>query len=109
MNKHGQALIEFVIILPLIILIVFSFIDFGKIMIAKMHLENTMNEVVKLNDENILDYLENDSDYKISYDVQYSKYRKITLKTKLEIMTPVLKSILHNPYEVSVERSVLYE
>ena len=109
MNKRGQALIEFVIILPFIILIVFSFIDFGRIMVAKTHLENTMNEVVKLDDNDILDYLKNDSDYKINYEVQYSKYRKITLKTKIEIISPILKNILHNPYEINVERSVLYE
>jgi len=109
MNKRGQALVEFVIILPFLILLVFAFIDFGRIIMAKTHLENTMNEVVKVSDENINDLLNEDTDYKIKYEVIYDKYRKITLKTKLDLITPGLKNILHNPYEVKVERSVLYE
>ena len=40
MNKKGQALVEFVIILPVIILLFFGAVDFGRIIIKTNELEN---------------------------------------------------------------------
>ena len=109
MNKRGQALVEFVIILPVLILLIFSFLDLGRVILCKSHLENVMNEVVTLDDNEISSYLQNDKDYQIRYEVTYDKYRQVTLKTKIELITPGLKNILNSPYEVIVERSVIYE
>ena len=109
MNKRGQALVEFVIILPILLLLIFAFIDFGRIIVCKNHLEGVMNEVVNLSDEEITSYLKKDSDYSISYDVKIDNYKNITLTTKLNLVTPGLKNILKNPYVVKVERSIVYE
>lgn len=109
MNKRGQALVEFVIILPILLLLIFAFIDFGRIIVCKNHLEGVMNEVVNLSDEEITSYLKNDSDYSISYNVKIDNYKNITLTTKLNLVTPGLKNILKNPYIVKVERSIVYE
>ena len=57
MNKRGQALIEFVLILPVLLLLIFAFIDFGRIIVCKNHLEGVMNEVAFLNDTDISNYL----------------------------------------------------
>ncbi len=110
MNKRGQALVEFVLVLPVILLLIFAFIDFGRIILCKTHLEGIMGDVISLysNNENVSNYLSND-EYKINYEVKEGEYRVITLKTKLNLITPGLKSILKNPYEVKVERSILYE
>ena len=58
-NKRGQALIEFVLILPVLLLIIFAFLDFGRIILCKNHLENIMSDVTNLykNDENIESFL----------------------------------------------------
>ena len=109
MNKRGQALVEFVIILPILLLLIFAFIDLGRIIVCKNHLEGVMSEVANIPDEEITEYLKKDSDYKISYDVKIDKYKNITLTTKLDLITPGLKKILKNPYVVKVERSILYE
>ena len=37
MNKRGQALIEFVLVLPVLLLLIFAFIDFGRIIVCKNH------------------------------------------------------------------------
>ena len=110
-NKRGQALVEFVIILPILVLLIFTFLDFGRILLCKMHLENTMDSVTKLvyEGKNVNSFLEEDNDYKISYEIKSDEYPKIILKTKLELITPGLKNILHNPYTVVVERSILDE
>ena len=108
-NNRGQALIEFVLILPVLLLLIFTLIDFGRIIVCKSHLEGVMNEVSNLSDEEISSYLKKDTDYKITYSVKIDKYRNISLSTKLDLITPGLKNILKNPYDVKVERSIVYE
>ena len=111
MNKRGQALIEFVLVLPILLLIVFAFLDFGRIILCRNHLEGIMGDVVSIYRDNgdINNFLHKDTDYKITYKVENSEYTKIILETKLELITPGLNRVLKNPYEVSVERSVLDE
>ena len=108
-NKSGQALIEFVLILPVLLLLIFALVDFGRIILCKSHLEGVMNEVSDLSEEKISSYLKKDNDYNISYSISYDEYKNITLYTKLDLITPGLKSILKNPYDVKVERSIVYE
>lgn len=112
-NKKGQALVEFVLILPILLLIVFAMIDIGRILLCKTHLENVMNDVVVLvNDDKssseIKAYLSLD-DYDISYNIEKSQYKLITLKSKVKIITPGLNSFLDNPYYVTVERKIINE
>lgn len=109
MNKHGQALVEFIIILPILLLLIFAFIDLGRIIVCKNHLEGVMSEVANLEESEIKEYLKKDSEYKISYSIKIDEYKNITLTTNLDLITPGLKNILHNPYVVKVERSIVYE
>ena len=111
MNKRGQALIEFVLILPLLLLIIFAFIDFGRIILCKNHLESVMSNVVSLQERgmDVNSYLKEDNNYKITYKINTGKYKKIILETNLELITPGLNRVLKNPYLVSVERSVINE
>jgi len=108
-NNRGQALIEFILILPVLLLLIFALIDFGRIIICKSHLEGVMNEVSVLSDEEIANYLRKDQDYKINYHITMDEYRNIYLSCKLDLITPGLKNVLSNPYVVQVERSVIYE
>ena len=108
-DNRGQALIEFVLILPVLLLLIFVLIDFGRIIVCKNHLEGVMNEVSNLPDSEIDNYLKTDNDYKIKYSIKVDKYKNITLSTKLDLITPGLKNILSNPYSIKVERSIVYE
>ncbi len=108
MNRRGQALIEFVLILPLLLFIVLGFIDFGKIILSKTHLENVLSEIVLLDEKDIDNYLEKEND-DIRYQIKYDKYKKIILETKVDLITPGIKNILKNPYVIQVERSIVYE
>ena len=48
MNKKGQALVEFVIILPIMILLIFCVVDFGRVISVKSELENVTSDAVML-------------------------------------------------------------
>ena len=112
LNRHGQALIEFVLILPVLLLLIFSFIDFGRIIAMKNHLENVISDVVDLydsNKENEIEAFLSKDDYKISYSINHLEYTKIVLNVKLDLITPGLNRVLSNPYEVKVERSIIDE
>ena len=45
-KNKGQALVEFVIILPIIMIIIFVIIDFSNVFYQKNNLESIMNSVV---------------------------------------------------------------
>ena len=114
MNKKGQALIEFVLILPVFLLLLFSFIDIGRIILCKIHLENTMNDVVLLVNANatieeINSSVRLDKDYDIDVTITHNYYTNIYLKTDLELITPIMNRVLDNPYRVQIERSILNE
>jgi len=108
-SSKGQALIEFVLILPVLLLLIFALIDFGRIIVCKSHLEGVMNEISDLSDEEIANYLQKEKDYKINYNIRIDEYKNVTLVTKLDLITPGLKHVLSNPYTVKVERSIVYE
>ena len=62
MDRKGQALIEFIIILPVTIYLLMVIVDFSSILIKKNGLESKMNDVVSLykdgKSEEISDYLD---------------------------------------------------
>ena len=112
MNEKGQALVEFVLILPVIILLVFSFIDVGKIILCKNNLEGLMNDVVLMvRNNNSLDDIKrviNDySDYVIEMVINYDDPIKIVLNTNIDLITPGLDRVFDE--DISIERSILYE
>ena len=55
MNKKGQALVEFIIILPVFVFMLLGMIDIGKIMFFNNQIESKMDDVVSMY-ENKYDY-----------------------------------------------------
>lgn len=107
MKKDGQALVEFIIIMPIFIMLVLGMIDLGKIMQAKIAMEEELSEVISLYQEGktVLE-IENkfdDVELEINTSDNYVDYQ---IKKNIEIMTPGLNLIFHNPYELEVSRSI---
>lgn len=108
-NKRGQALVEFVIILPIFILLVLGCIDIGRIMYTKMNLEEQMSDVVDYYKngktiEEIKNKIDDDIDIK-----RDNEYTTILLTKKIDIITPGLQFVFDNPYLIKIERSILNE
>jgi hypothetical protein len=109
-NQRGQALIEFILIIPIFLILVFALIDFGNVLYKRYQLESDLDYIVDLyiQDQNykIDSYVANKG-LEISYEI-VDQDVKIILTKKVNIMTPVLRTILNSPYTIRVER-VIYD
>lgn len=107
MNKKGQALIEFIIILPIIIYIIMVIVDFMVIFSNKSLLESDMNEIVELYKENKIDEIN-----KFNNNFRYTKddnYSYLEISTNYNTISPGLSNILGNPYKIKCERVIINE
>ena len=108
MNRKGQALVEFVILLPILIFIVFATIDFGSIYYQKNRLENKLSDVKKLiqkekTEEYIREYLNKESTSEITYEVIKENQTIVKLYTSIDIITPGLNLMLGDSYRIETE------
>lgn len=109
-GNKGQALVEFVLILPVFLLMIISMIDFGNIMLKKYSLENDLDTVYKMYNDNNVDALSSyikDKDIKVNYD-RNDDFITINVYKNITIISPVLSVIMGNPYEINVS-GVYYE
>lgn len=101
-NNKGQALVEFILILPVFLMLVLSIIDFGKIFYTKYTLQNDLDLITDLYNKNKEDeynnYVNNNH-----LTLQISTNNNLTtieISKKIEIETPGLNKVLGNPYIV---------
>lgn len=110
MNRKGQALVEFVLILPIFIMILFSIVDFGMIFNKKNELENISIDIINLlNNNNNNNKIEEIQKEYPKVDIKLTdeeKYTIVEISTKVNIITPGLNRVLGNPYIVKVERKI---
>ena len=110
MKKQGQALIEFIIILPIIIVFLLAIVDFGIIFTKKNTLENTLDEVVELKKNNQEEKINSLINNNIQMDIKINDGKsEIILIENYNVMTPGLNLILDNPFEIKVSRVILDE
>lgn len=111
-NNKAQALVEFVIILPIILMVLFIVIDFSNIFYQKNHLESVTNDVVEYKENGKTDaYIKNaikDSKASVSYKTKEDKLN-IKLTKKVNLITPFSSLFFDNPFVIKTERTILYE
>ena len=109
LNKRGQALVEFVIILPIFILRVLGCIDIGNIMYTKMNLEEQISDVVDYYKKGkTIEEIKDKLDIEVNIR-KNAEYTDILLTKSIDIITPGLQFVFDNPYKIIVERSILNE
>lgn len=111
-NKKGQALVEFIIIMPVMIYVLMGFIDLIIIASNKSNLDSKMNEVVSIysqsNEKEINDYLNKDLknvEFRVSSD---EKYTYIKSKMDYNFITPGLDKFFKDFY-IKSERVIINE
>ena len=112
-NRKGQALVEFIIICPIIIMLLTSIIDFGIYFNKKNELESSLEEVVniykKTNSlEEVNKYLsKTNKGIKLNYTTSEEFYT-IKLSEEYKFQTPGLNLVFKNK-DIDVERVVYNE
>lgn len=115
LNYKGQALVEFVLVIPVVIMLIFSSFDFMKIIYEKIKLENVTNDCINLMekdysyDEVYSTLKKQDKNIKLEVEYQENNMMNVKLTKELVILTPGLNLIIGNPYKINVERIVEYE
>ena len=108
MNRKGQALIEFVLIMPVLLFILLIIFDFGMILSNKTNLSSISEDIINMyqNGESISSINNEYKDINIKVNNYRSKNKKITIEKKLKVFTPGLSNILGNPYTIKIERVI---
>lgn len=110
-NNKGQALVEFVVIMPIFIMLLISIIDLGNIIYKKYHLENDLDYIVdlyRLNKISEINTYSNNKGFNIRFET-YNDTVTIILEKNIEIQTPGLNLVLSNPYKITVDRVIYNE
>lgn len=105
-NNKGQALIEFILILPIILLFLTSIFDIGNIIINKYQLQDNLDSIVELyqNDDTTKMNLIADKE---NFDIKISSndsYTKLKLTKNLKITTPGLSNLIGS--KITTERNI---
>ena len=110
MDNKGQALVEFVLVLPIILMILFAIVDMGMIFTKKASLENDSYEIVELvkNNTSIDEIRKLYKDVEINISVK-DNYQVIYLKENVDMVTPGMSKIMGDPFVVEIERVIPYE
>lgn len=107
MKQKGQALVEFILILPIIVLIIIYLIDVGNIFMQKNTLNSELETLVNLyqnNEEKELKaYAAKENiKYNISKD---SDLITITAEKKIKVSAPGLSKVLGENYSAKAEKT----
>ena len=107
-NNKGQALVEFIIVLPILLLIIMAIIDLGNIFVKKYSIENHIDAVYEMylnNDENNINKYVKNNDLILNYE-KNEGFVTINLSKTININTPILNNVLGKKYKVEVSRFV---
>lgn len=108
MNKKGQALIEFILIMPVFFILVMGTFDFGNILYQRYQLENNMDYIVELYKNNEKEALEEylaEKNLSLSTEKKQS-YTTIVIEKEIAIYTPGLSLVLGNPYTAKTNKVI---
>ena len=114
-NDKGQALVEFALILPVILMLIFCLIDFGRVILAKNDMENSVSDALLLYEngstkEEIQNVLNNGKKDLVFVETQLDgNYFTITVKKKINPITPGLNHISKDVFDVSASRVIKNE
>ena len=110
MNKKGQALVEFVLILPVVLILIFSSIDVFFLAMEKNNLNSALNDEIELfiNDKIDVDTMKKDLK---KYNVKTKKddkYLTIKISKKVKWISPVTNMLLKN-YTITSKKVIISE
>lgn len=108
MNKKGQALVEFILILPVILMVFMVLIDVGSIFIQKIDLNNSMSTVSDLyqngDKKELMAYVAKEN---LKYDeASTNDMVTLTLKKNVDVSAPILSNVLGKNYIIETSKVI---
>lgn len=107
-NNKGQALVEFIIILPIVLLLIISIVDFGNIILKNYSLENELDVITDMyNDgkyDDINSYLVN-KDININYSND-DEFLTINLSKNIKVSSPIVSAIVGKSYKITASKAI---
>ena len=105
-KNNGQALIEFILILPVILLILLYIIEFGRITLKKQQLESNLDLIITLYEEKkeqeLNNYISNNN-----ININYNKQNDLTtivISQNIKSNMPLINKILGN--NITTKRTI---
>ena len=110
LDNKGQALVEFAIILPIFMMLVFVVIDFANVYYQKNHLEGVLSDVVDYKKSGKSNQYIEDSfkDVSISYK-DLGDTLRVRVSCDVNLVTPFSSLFFDDDYVISSERVIIYE
>ncbi|MBQ7137166.1 MAG: pilus assembly protein [Bacilli bacterium] len=115
LGRKGQVLVEFILIFPILVMLLFAVVDFGRIFVNQSELETALgiiNDIDResINEQVLYDEINKNTKNKINVSITNEEdgYINIILTRKINIITPGLNLILSSPYEIKTSRVVKY-
>ncbi|MBQ9011021.1 MAG: pilus assembly protein [Bacilli bacterium] len=111
MKDKGQALVEFVLILPIILLVLIALIDIGNIFMEKYQLNDHLSTIAEMYHNNEITeakaYAANESII-VSESVNNDM---LTLKAtkKVKVSAPIIKNILGKSFDITCSQTIYNE
>lgn len=111
MKEKGQALVEFILILPIILLVFMFLIDIGSIFMQKYNLNNSLETVTDLyqNDKQkeLKAYIANEE---INFEEkQNGEMTDLILTKNIKINAPGLSNVLGKNYKIQTKKTIYKE
>lgn len=110
-NNKGQALVEFVILIPVLMLLILSIFDLGNIILKKYKLENELDTIINYynnNDEQLMNSYASMKDISIKKERKNNNMIDIKVSYEVNFNTPVLNKIMGENYQIETSR-IVYE
>lgn len=109
MNRKGQVLVAFIILLPLLFMVMAIIIDLGNLYVQKRNIENNVKDVLKYSLSNLED-IELETKIRNQLNLNIDDIDNLNIKIKDEIIEiklektkkGIFNSIIKKPYEISI-------
>lgn len=102
-SNRGQALIEFILILPVFLMLILGIIDFGKIFYTKYTMQNDLDLISNLysskKEDEYNNYV-NNNNLKLQISTN-NNLTTIQISKTIDINTPGLNKVLGNQYKIT--------
>lgn len=111
MNKKGQALIEFILIMPVFMIILMSLIDIGNIYMKKYELNTSLQTVETMyqnNDAQKIALYTSNNDLTLEENID-NDLITLTLKKQVKINAPILTNILGKKHTIEAKKTFYRE